>query len=68
MDAQRLTQTNYETGLVNYPQVLIGYSQYYQVKINYLQAIAQRLQDWVALSVAQGGGWWNTEEKLPSGF
>ncbi len=62
-EALRLIQKNYEAGLVNYLQVLIADSQYYQAKIGYLQALAQRLQDTVALFVALGGGWWNAQEK-----
>jgi len=64
-EALRLIQTNYQAGLVNYLQVLIADNQYYQAKIGYLQAVAQRLQDTVALFVALGGGWWNSKEKTP---
>jgi len=64
----RLIQKNYEAGLVNYLQVLIADTQYYQAKINYVQATALRLQDSVALFVALGGGWWNAEGKLPGGL
>ncbi len=60
-NALKLTQANYEAGLVNYVQVLIADNLYYQAKIGYLQALAQRLQDTVALFVALGGGWWNAE-------
>ncbi|MDE2367297.1 MAG: efflux transporter outer membrane subunit, partial [Betaproteobacteria bacterium] len=62
-EALRLVQTNYQAGLVNYIQVLISNSQYYQARIGYLQALAQRFQDTSALLVALGGGWWNTGEK-----
>jgi NodT family efflux transporter outer membrane factor (OMF) lipoprotein len=62
-EALRLIQTNYQAGLVSYLQVLIADNQYYQAKIGYLQAVAQRLQDTVALFVALGGGWWNSKEK-----
>ena len=67
-EALRLIQTNYQAGLVNYLQVLIADSQYYQAKIGYLQALAQRLQDTTALFVALGGGWWNAQEKIPGGL
>jgi outer membrane protein TolC len=61
--ALHLMQINYQAGLVNYIQVLIANSQYYQARIGYLQALAQRFQDTAALLVALGGGWWNTDEK-----
>jgi outer membrane protein TolC len=64
-DALSLIQANYEAGTVNYLQVLIADDQYHQAKIGYIQAQALRLQDTVALFVAIGGGWWNTEEKIP---
>jgi len=67
-EALRLIQANYEAGLVNYLQILIGNNQYYQAKLGYLQATALRLQDTVALFVALGGGWWNAEGKLPGGL
>jgi NodT family efflux transporter outer membrane factor (OMF) lipoprotein len=66
-EALRLIQINYRAGLVNYLQVLIADSQYYQAKIGCLQALAQRLQDTVALFVALGGGWWNAEGKILGG-
>ena len=64
-EALRLIEVNYEAGLPNYLQVLIADSQYHQAKIGYLQAVAQRFQDTVALFVALGGGWWNAEGDLP---
>lgn len=64
-EALRLVQANYEAGLVNYLQVVIANDQYHQAKIGYLQALAQRFQDTVALFVALGGGWWNAEGKIP---
>lgn len=62
--ALHLIQTNYQAGLVNYLQILIADGLYYQAKIGYLQALAQRFQDTVALFAALGGGWWNAEEKI----
>jgi NodT family efflux transporter outer membrane factor (OMF) lipoprotein len=56
-EALRLVQTNYQTGIVNYLSVLNADTQYYQAKIGFLQTLAQRLQDTVALFVALGGGW-----------
>jgi len=61
-EALRLIKTNYEAGTANYVQVLIANGQYQQAKIGYIQAQAQRYQDTIALFVALGGGWWNTEE------
>ncbi len=55
--ALRLIQVNYQAGIANYLQVLIADGQYHQAKFGYLQALAQRLQDTVALFVALGGGW-----------
>jgi NodT family efflux transporter outer membrane factor (OMF) lipoprotein len=63
-DALRLIQANYQAGTANYLQVLVANSQYQQAVIGYIQARAQRFQDTVALFVALGGGWWNTEEKV----
>src|ERR1019366_3229342 len=57
-EALRLLQINYQTGMVNYLSVLNADTQYYQAKIGFLQTLAQRLQDTVALFVALGGGWW----------
>ena len=57
----RLIQANYAAGLANYLQVLSADSQYRQASIAYLQALAQRYQDTVALYVALGGGWWHVE-------
>lgn len=58
--ALRLVQANYQAGIATYLQVLVADGQYLQAKVGYVQAVAQRLQDTVALYVALGGGWWNT--------
>src|SRR5208283_2177125 len=58
--AMRLIQANYQAGIGTYLQVLMADGQYLQSKVGYVQAVAQRLQDTVALYVALGGGWWNT--------
>ncbi len=58
-EALHLTQANYQAGLTNYLSVLLVQDQYLQAKIGYIQALAQRYQDTVALYVALGGGWWN---------
>jgi NodT family efflux transporter outer membrane factor (OMF) lipoprotein len=60
--ALHLIQANYQAGIATYLQVLIADGQYLQTKIGYVEAVAQRLQDTVALYVALGGGWWNTAE------
>jgi NodT family efflux transporter outer membrane factor (OMF) lipoprotein len=57
--AMRLIQANYQAGIATYLQVLVADGQYLQTRIGYAQAVAQRLQDFVALCVALGGGWWN---------
>ena len=53
-----LIQANYAAGLVNYVDVLVADAQYRQSKMAYVQALAQRYQDTVALYLALGGGWW----------
>jgi NodT family efflux transporter outer membrane factor (OMF) lipoprotein len=58
-EALNLLQVNYRAGLVAYPDVLTADVQFHQATIGYLQALAQRHQDTVALFVALGGGWWN---------
>lgn len=62
--ALRLIQANYEAGITNYLQVLIADNQLHQARISYLEALAQRFQDTVALFVALGGGWWDAKEDL----
>ena len=57
--ATRLMQANYQAGIATYLQVLVADEQYLTAKLGYVQAVAQRLQDTVALYVALGGGWWN---------
>ncbi len=58
-EALHLFEANYRAGIANYLQVIVANEQYVQAKLVYLQAVAQRLQDTVALYVALGGGWWN---------
>jgi NodT family efflux transporter outer membrane factor (OMF) lipoprotein len=55
----KLVQVNYRAGLVAYLDVWAADVQFHQASIGYLQALAQRYQDTVALFVALGGGWWN---------
>jgi NodT family efflux transporter outer membrane factor (OMF) lipoprotein len=64
-EALSLLQANYRAGLVAYPDVLVADVQFHNATIAYLQAVAQRQQDTVALFVALGGGWWNA--KSPAG-
>jgi NodT family efflux transporter outer membrane factor (OMF) lipoprotein len=54
-----LLQTGYRAGLVADLDLLSAEVQYHQVTLAYLQSVAQREQDTVALFVALGGGWWN---------
>ena len=64
-EALNLLQVNYRAGLVAFPDVLTADVQFLQATIGWLQALAQRHQDTVALFVALGGGWWN--EVRPAG-
>jgi NodT family efflux transporter outer membrane factor (OMF) lipoprotein len=57
--ALALLQANYGAGLVAYVDVMTADVQLHTASIAYLQAVAQRQQDTVALFVALGGGWWN---------
>jgi outer membrane protein TolC len=58
-EALKLVQVNNHAGLVAYLNVWAADVQFHQASIAYLQAVAQRYQDTVALFVALGGGWWN---------
>jgi outer membrane protein TolC len=55
----KLTRAGYEAGLLGYLDMLAADSQYQQARLGYVGAVAQRLQDTVALYAALGGGWWN---------
>lgn len=59
--ALKLLQSNYRAGLVSYLDVLTADVQFHEATVTYLQAVAQRYQDTVALFVALGGGWWNEQ-------
>ena len=59
-EALQVLQASYRSGLVTYLDLLVADIQLHEVNIAYLQALAQRHQDTVALFVALGGGWWNT--------
>jgi NodT family efflux transporter outer membrane factor (OMF) lipoprotein len=56
-EALNLVQVNYRAGLAAYLDVLTADVQFHEATIAYLQAVAQRLQDTVALFVALGGCW-----------
>jgi NodT family efflux transporter outer membrane factor (OMF) lipoprotein len=66
-EALGLLQTSYQAGLTGYLEVLSADVQFHEASIAYLQAVAQRYQDTVALLVALGGGWWNGQNPLAKG-
>jgi NodT family efflux transporter outer membrane factor (OMF) lipoprotein len=66
-EALRLLQANYQAGLVAYMDVLASGAQFQEATIVYLQAVAQRHQDTVALFVALGGGWWSGQGSVAKG-
>ncbi|MFM0472169.1 efflux transporter outer membrane subunit [Paraburkholderia strydomiana] len=55
--ALHLVRIDYEAGTVGYLQILVADQEFHQARIAWLQGVAQRLQDTVALYVALGGGW-----------
>jgi NodT family efflux transporter outer membrane factor (OMF) lipoprotein len=57
-EALELLQANFRAGLASSLEVLVADVQFQQARLGYLQALAQRYQDTVALYVALGGGWW----------
>ena len=65
--ALSLLQTSYRAGTVDYLEVLVADTQLHQTTIAWLQAVAQRQQDTVALFVALGGGWWNEQDEASGG-
>jgi NodT family efflux transporter outer membrane factor (OMF) lipoprotein len=64
-EALHLTQVNYSAGLASFVDVWAADVQFHEATIGYLQAVAQRHQDTVALFVALGGGWWNEARTTP---
>jgi NodT family efflux transporter outer membrane factor (OMF) lipoprotein len=58
-----MLQANYRAGLVAFSDVLTADVQLHETTIGYLQAVAQRHQDTVALFVSLGGGWWNVRHQ-----
>lgn len=63
----KLTQANYEAGTAGYLDMLTADTQYQQARLGYLGAVAQRLQDTVALYAALGGGWWSHGAPVATG-
>ncbi|KAK45607.1 RND transporter [Caballeronia jiangsuensis] len=60
-EALRLLQADYEAGTVGYLSILVADGQRHQARIAWLQGVALRLQDTVALFAALGGGWYGEE-------
>jgi NodT family efflux transporter outer membrane factor (OMF) lipoprotein len=60
---EKLTRANFEAGTAAYLDLLSADAQYQQARLGYLGAVAQRLQDTVALYAALGGGWWNDDNQ-----
>jgi NodT family efflux transporter outer membrane factor (OMF) lipoprotein len=58
-ESLKLTRANYEAGTAGYLDLLSANLLYQQARLGYAGAVAQRLQDTVALYAALGGGWWN---------
>jgi NodT family efflux transporter outer membrane factor (OMF) lipoprotein len=67
-DALALLQANYQAGLAAYVDVLTADVSFHQAALSYLQVVAQRHQDTVALFVALGGGWWNSPGLATTGL
>ncbi len=57
-----LTKKQYETGYVNYQQLLSSEQNYQQSIIALIQAQTNRFGDTAALYQALGGGWWNRDK------
>lgn len=57
-----LTKKQYETGYVNYQQLLASEQNYQQSVIALIQAETNRFGDTAALYQALGGGWWNRDK------
>jgi NodT family efflux transporter outer membrane factor (OMF) lipoprotein len=60
MENLQLLQANLQAGVAADIDVLVADVQFHQADIAWQEAVAQRHQDTVALFVALGGGWWNT--------
>lgn len=57
----RLVEAGYTAGSAGYVDLLAANAQLAQARNAYLGAVAQRLQDTVALYAALGGGWWGAD-------
>ena len=57
----KLARANYESGTAAYLDLLSADALYQQARLAWVGAVAQRLQDTVALYAALGGGWWNRD-------
>jgi len=55
----KLARANFEAGNAGYLDLLTADGQVQQARLGVAGAVAQRLQDTVALYAALGGGWWN---------
>ena len=60
-----LTRINYEAGTAGYLDLLTADGQFQQARLALFGAVAQRLQDTVALYAALGGGWWDDPAARP---
>jgi NodT family efflux transporter outer membrane factor (OMF) lipoprotein len=58
-----LIQRQYDAGAVNYVTLLSAQQAYQQARIAYVQALASRFADTVALFQSLGGGWWNRNDQ-----
>ncbi len=62
-----ITKKQYETGYVNYQQLLTSEQNYQQSVIALIQAQTNRFGDTAALYQALGGGWWNRDKMADAG-
>jgi len=63
-ESEKIVRINYESGTAGYLDLLVADVQLQQARLGYLGAVAQRLQDTVALYVALGGGWWREDAPI----
>ncbi|MBV8380826.1 MAG: efflux transporter outer membrane subunit [Paucibacter sp.] len=61
-EGEALVAANVLAGLLGQADLLAAQAQTLQARVAWLQALALRLQDTVALYAALGGGWWNATE------
>jgi NodT family efflux transporter outer membrane factor (OMF) lipoprotein len=60
-DGLAVARANFQAGLIAYLEVMNADIAFQTASIAYVQALAQRHQDTVALYAALGGGWWNQD-------